>query len=69
MTLNDIKILRKVVRRLVNAEVAYSWRGNETDAETRSEIAREFRLARRQYTKIINETVKNEVRHESAEAA
>ena len=64
MTLNDIKILRKVVRRLVNAEIAYSWRGCETDAETRSVIVREFRLARRQYTKIINE-----IRRQSAEAA
>ena len=65
MTLNDIKILRKVVRRLVNAEVAYANRGIEQEAFSRQATIREFRLARRQYTKIINEMVKNEVRHES----
>lgn len=52
---NDVK-LRRAIRRLVKAEIAYSWHGAGRP-EDFAEIANELKLAKKNLYKIINQVV------------
>lgn len=52
---NDVK-LRRAIRRLVKAEVAYSWIGCQQVSD-RALIIKELRLAKANLYKIINQVV------------
>lgn len=52
---NDTKI-RRAIRRLVKAEIAYSWHGAGRP-EDFAEIVNELRLAKRNLNKIIDQVV------------
>ena len=53
---NDVR-LRRAIRRVVRAEVRYSWVGSIQDSEERTDIIKELKLAKSNLSKIIAQVV------------